>query len=72
VRYAKPTDKRLVEELRAMTAKGGEYQPVKCWSPDGPSYWVSTAASAHDVAGSLVCDGMPEADYWPMVEARKQ
>jgi len=67
VKYTNPTDKRLVAELKAISGKHGEYQPVKVWSPTG-IYWVSTAATHEDLAGSMVADKvMPEDEYWPTV-----
>ena len=66
-RYAKPTDKRLLAECAALSPKsGGQYAPVKCWSPSGV-YWVATAATHEDIAGSLVADGLPECEYWDVV-----
>lgn len=46
-------------------------EPVRCkvWRPDGPPYYVWTCATHEEVAGSLVADGMPEAEYWPVVIA---
>ena len=66
MRYSKPTDKRLVAEIKAMSGKHGEYQPVKVWSPDG-EYWVATAATHEEFAGSMVADGISKDEYWPMV-----
>lgn len=44
---------------------------VKCkvWRPDGPPYYVMTCATHEEIAGSLVADGMPESEYWPVVIA---
>lgn len=66
MRYSRPTDKRLVAELKAMSGKHGECQPVRVWSPDG-EYWVATAATHEDMAGSMVADGACKDEYWPMV-----
>lgn len=63
-RYTSPTDKRLLRECAAMSPDG--VTPSKCWSPDGV-YWVSTCATIQDIAGALVADGVPEAEYWHIV-----
>lgn len=45
--------------------------PVKCkvWRPNAQSYYVETCATHEEIAGSLVADGMDQAEYWPLVVA---
>jgi len=64
-RYKSYRDPRLQAECAAL---GDGVVPCRVWSPDG-SYWVATCATHEETAGSLVADGMPEADYWPTVVA---
>ena len=49
-----------------LSQQGAGYVPVKVWSPDGV-FFVATAVTPREISGSLVCDGMDVAEYWPLI-----
>lgn len=64
-KYKSSKDKGLLNECMSL---GRDVAPCKIWSPEG-TFYISTCATYEEIAGSLVADGLPEAEYWPLVVA---
>jgi hypothetical protein len=64
-RYTNPRDPRLLSDCAKIHK---DAVPSKVWSPEG-TYFTTTCATHEEIAGSLVADGMPQDEYWPLVVA---